>query len=282
MLCLPVRTITSRHNPVIATFRSAERSSRADRRSILIDGVRLIHDAYRARVPLEVVAFSNNLLQKQEPTIMRLVRHLESSGVDVIAASTSVIEAMSPVRSPSGAVALAAHQPIPMDRVFERPGIVLATIGVQDPGNVGAIIRAAEAGGATGVVVTTGSAEPFGWKALRGAMGSAFRLPVVDIDDPRLAIDTARAHGATVLAAVPQGGVSLYDVDLDGPRLVLIGGEGGGLDATSSDLADHAISIPMRSEVESLNTAVAAALIVYEARRQRLVTQARRQTEERA
>lgn len=270
MLCLPVRTITSRQNPVVATFRTADRSGRTDRRHLLLDGVRLIQDAYRAGVPLEVVAFSAGLLQKQSTTITRLARHLESAGVDVISASAPVIDAMSPVHSPSGAVALARHRPSSMDELFARPGTVLTVVGVQDPGNVGAIIRAAEAGAASGVFVTAGSAEPFGWKALRGAMGSTFRLPVVDVEDPRITIEAARRHGASVLAAVPHGGRSLYDLDLKGPQLVLIGGEGAGLDSESSALADVRVSIPMQPEVESLNTAVAAALIVYEARRQRM------------
>ena len=99
MLGLPVRTITSRHNPVVAQFRAAERCRRTARRHVLLDGVRLITDAYRAGVPLEMAVFSIGSLRRQDATLQRLVRHLESSGVEVIAASASAIEAMSPVRS---------------------------------------------------------------------------------------------------------------------------------------------------------------------------------------
>ena len=280
MLGLPVRTITSRHNPVVAQFRAAERCRRTARRHVLLDGVRLIADADRAGVPLEVAVFSIGSLRRQDATLQRLVRHLESSGVEVIAASASAIEAMSPVRSPSGAVALAQHQPITIHDVFAHPGFVFAAMDVQDPGNVGAIVRAAEAGGASGVLVTGTSADPFGWKALRGAMGSTFRLPVVDAGDLDVVVEAARARDATVLAAVPHGGESLYEVDLRGSQLVLIGGEGGGLDAASSALADRRVSIPMQNEVESLNTSVAAALIVYEARRQQTSHTRRRRSEE--
>ena len=104
-------------------------------------------------------------------------------------------------------------------------------------------------------------------------MGSTFRLPVVDGLSLDAALDAARDHDADVLAAIPRGGVSLYDTDLGGASLVLIGGEGGGLDDAISARADAALSIPMRSDVDSLNTAVAAALIVYEARRQRMAAQ---------
>lgn len=270
MLGLPLKTITSRHNPLVAMFRAAERSGRTDRRYLLLDGLHLIGEAHQAGLPLEVVVLSISLLRQRDATVHRLVRHLETSGVEIVAASANVVDAVSPVRSPSGAVALARHEPTSMEHLFGRPGPVLAVVGVQDPGNVGAIIRAADAGEAGGVLVTQGSAEPFGWKALRGAMGSTFRIPVIDDADIGKAVDTARRHGAAILAAVPRGGVSLYDADLSGAQLVLIGGEGAGLDDDALDLADAQVSIPMRREVESLNTAVAAALIVYEARRQRL------------
>lgn len=264
-----MRTITSRRNPVVAAFRAAERSRRTGRQHLLLDGARLIDDAHRAGWPLQLAVFSSAALGHRGGRLAGLARRLESAGVAVNAVSAPVLSAISPVRSPGGAVALAHHRPGRVERAFARAGLVLAPVGVQDPGNLGALIRAADAGAAAGVLVTDGSADPFGWRALRGAMGSTFRLPVVDVGPAGAAIDAARAHGATVLAAVPRGGSSVYEVDLRRPSLVLVGGEGGGLAAGTAGLADGRISVPMRESVESLNAAVAAALIVYEARRQR-------------
>ncbi len=264
-----MRTITSRRNPVVATFRAAERSRRVNRQHLLLDGARLIDDAHRAGWPLQLAVFSSEALQHADGRLARLAGRLESAGVAVNAVSAPVLSAISPVRSPGGAVALASHRPDRVERAFAGAGLVLAPVGVQDPGNLGAIIRAADAGSAAGVLVADGSADPFGWRALRGAMGSTFRLPVVDVGPAGSAIDAARAHGATVLAAVPRGGSSVYDVDLTRPSLVLMGAEGGGLAAGTAALADGRVSVPMRQSVESLNAAVAAALIVYEARRQR-------------
>ncbi len=140
---------------------------------------------------------------------------------------------------------------------------------MQDPGNVGAIVRVAEAGGASGVVCAGACADPFGWKALRGSMGSALRLPILVHRDTREAIDEARRHGCRIVATVPRGGRPLFDADLRGPIAVLIGGEGPGLAASQLEDADERMTIPMQPPVESLNAAVTAALIVYEARRQR-------------
>ena len=139
---------------------------------------------------------------------------------------------------------------------------------VQDPGNVGAIARVAEAGGATGLIAAGASADPFGWKALRGSMGSSLRLPVVSASAAE-AIADARRHDCRIVAAVPRDGRTLYDAQLGGPVAILIGGEGAGLPPALCDSADERVTIPMAPPVESLNTAVAAALVVYEARRQR-------------
>ena len=147
--------------------------------------------------------------------------------------------------------------------------MVLLLNQVQDPGNVGAIIRAAEACGATGVVAGEGTADPFGWKALRGAMGSTFRLPVASGQTLADAVGSARAAGLRVFATAARDGTPLAACDLRGPSAILFGGEGAGLPQDLLDASDERLTIPMRPPVESLNVAIAAALVLYEAARQR-------------
>ena len=218
--------------------------------------------------------FATTLLRAPESGIGSLARTLRLASVDTVAASEAVLKAASPVRSPSGIVALAPYRPASMRKIGNalQSGLVLAAVNVQDPGNVGAIVRAADAGGAAAVVVTSDSADPYGWRALRGAMGSTFRLPVASCDDVDELIRLARTSGATVAAAVPRGGVSLETTNLARPMLVLVGTEGTGLDHDLDERADMRLSIPMRRGVDSLNVAVASALVVYEARRQQLAT----------
>jgi TrmH family RNA methyltransferase len=141
--------------------------------------------------------------------------------------------------------------------------------GVQDPGNVGATIRAAEGCGATGVVCSEATADPFGWKALRGAMGSTFRLPVASTESLAAAMDAARARGLQLCATTARGGTPLPDCDLRGAVAVVFGSEGRGLPDELVSAADVRITIPMQPPVESLNVAVSAALVLYEAARQR-------------
>src|SRR2546425_389506 len=126
---------------------------------------------------------------------------------------------------------------------------------------VGAILRVAEAAGATGVVAAGASADPLGWKALRGSMGSALRLPLTAASDVGASIAGARRHGCRIVATVARGGRSVFDVDYTGPVAILIGGEVPGLPESIVGRADERVTIAMRPPVESLNAADTAALV---------------------
>ncbi len=254
--------ISSRKNAVVARFRDVARGAYPDR--LLLDGEHLLREAIRSGLRIETVAFSRPL----DGTA--LVQTAERSGAEVFAVTDQVLAAISPVRTPSGLVAIAAKQEVSLPDVFARsPALVVMLSGVQDPGNVGAVIRAAEGCGATGVVCSDATADPFGWKALRGAMGSTFRLPVVAKQSIPEAIAQARARGLHVFATTARGGTPLPDCDLRRPAGILLGSEGGGLPDDLIAAADTRMTIPMHAPVESLNVAVAAALVVYEAARQR-------------
>jgi TrmH family RNA methyltransferase len=134
---------------------------------------------------------------------------------------------------------------------------------------VGAIVRAADAAAATGVIATEGTADPFGWKALRGAMGSTFRVPIAVGHKLTDVLDAARRRGLSIAATVPRGGTPLPRADLRGPIAIILGGEGGGLPREIAESAGERLTIPMRPPVESLNVAVTGALILYAASQQR-------------
>ncbi len=259
-----VEPITSRRNPLVARFRRAARRDADADSTVLLEGPRLVEEALAAGVGVDVAAVSTS----PAPRAAALARRLEPVA-RVVRVTPAVMDALSPAATPSGLVALAVLRPAPVEEAMRAPRpLVVGLSGVQDPGNTGAVIRAVEAGGASGVVTVDG-ADPLGWKALRGAMGSAFRLPIARTGEPAAARRLATAHGLRVLAAAPRGGTPVADVDLSVPCLIWLGAEGSGLDRGVAATADEAVSIPMRPPVESLNIAVAAALIVYEAARQR-------------
>ncbi len=257
-------TITSRQNPLVARFREAARGGPDN--LLLLDGAHLVADAFASGVTLTTVAVTPAALERAE--LSPLLSELTRAGIELATVSSVVMGALSPVRTPSGIVALAERPTSAGDRIYAG-GLVVIAVDVQDPGNVGAIVRVAEAGGASGLVATAGTADPLGWKALRGSMGSALRLPIVAAADVEAIVADARRRGFRIIATVPRGGRSPADADLSGSVALLIGGEGRGLDEALIDGADERVTIPMAAPVESLNAAVTAALLIYEARAQR-------------
>jgi RNA methyltransferase, TrmH family len=270
-----MKTITSRQNPVVRAFRDlAEHPDPAGSR-LLLDGAHLIQDALNAGIEFELACVAAS--RHEQPTEERtLAAALASRGVEVIAVSDQVFAAMSPVRTPSGIVAIGLRHPTAAADVCSRPAPLLVVgVNVQDPGNVGAMIRVTEAAGATGVFVTGASANPFSWKGLRGSMGSALRLPVVHTLALPQVQDCLRRSAVRTVAAVPRGGVDPDAIRWDGGIAIVIGGEGPGLSDEVVAACDDHVTIPMAAQVESLNVAVAAALLLYAARRHRSIARAK-------
>ncbi len=260
--------ISSRQNPLVLRVRALARGGARSDDEVVLDGEHLVREALASGVRIETAAFAEEALAGALADVAEAV---ERSGGRVVAVTPAVLAALSPVRQPSGVVATARLARSDMDAVFNGAPtpLVFVLTDVQDPGNVGAIVRAGEACGVTGIVAAERTADAFGWKALRGSMGSTFRVPVASRVRLQDAADAARRRGVRLAAAVPRGGEALPGVDLRLPSAILLGGEGSGLPEAIVRAADVRLSIPMRPPVESLNVAVAAALIAYEAARQR-------------
>lgn len=264
-----IPAISSRHNPVVRLCRTLahDRGPDQDHPRLLLDGLHLLAEARAAGLVIETAAFTHEQLEGAEGRALAL--ELEKAGAEVFAASPAVMAAMSPVRTPSGAVGIARGRRASLQDVLARaPQLVVVAVNVQDAGNLGAIVRAVEAAGGTGVITCGATADPLGWKALRGSMGSALRLPVArtGLD---VAVQACRAAGLQLAASVPRGEALLFGVDLRPPTALLLGSEGQGLPEALLSEADVRVAIPMRAPVESLNVAVAAAVVLYEACRQR-------------
>ena len=259
--------ISSRQNPLVRRFRELSSSEPRNAHDVLLDGEHLVREAIASGIRIEVAAVR---VDAADLALGALAREMADAGGRVIEVTTSVLAAMSPVREPSGIVAIASLPRASVTSALAgEPQLAFLLHGVQDPGNVGAIVRAGEACGATGVIAGEGCADPYGWKGIRGSMGSIFRVPVAHKVSLIDAVHAAKSRGVRVLAAVPHGGDLLPTVDLSRPVAILLGGEGPGLPRVLLEHADATLSVPMRKPVESLNVSVAAALIAYEASRQR-------------
>ena len=223
---------------------------------MLLDGAHLVAAALEARLPIDTVVTDGRHAD--------LARRAEQAGAGVFEAGARVFDAVSPVRSPTGVVAIGRWSPAKVEPLLAANARIIGLVGVQDPGNVGGAIRTSDALEATGVISFDGSADPAGFKALRGAMGSTFRLPVASA---RLAdvLPNARRRGIRIAAAVAHDGRAPSAAALASPVLILLGNEGAGLPDQLVAEADVRVTVPMRSGVDSLNVAVTAAILLWEA-----------------
>ena len=264
-----MKSISSRQHAVVRAFRELAADPDPAGARLLLDGAHQVRDARDAGLEIETIAVAASRLEGATEE-GDLAREADAAGLQVVSVTGQAMSAVSPVRTPSGIVAIARRTPTTAAAICAADNaFVVAAVDVQDPGNLGSLIRAVEAGGASGVIVCGASANPFSWKALRGSMGSALRLPVAHGVKPLDAVACATRFGARTVAAVPTDGRSPDDVDWSGRLLLMLGGEGGGLDAAVIAQCEEHVTIPMMPPVESLNVAVAGGILVYAARRHR-------------
>lgn len=226
------------------------------RTHFLLEGEKAIVDAVGAGVALE------HLLHDASVKPGRLAA---LAGAHPRLVSRKVLERLAETQTPQHLLAIARRRDVAAAEILKRQGPVVFLFGVQDPGNLGAIVRVAEAAGAAGVVAAPGSADFFHPRAVRGSAGSVLRLPVSGkVSFEPFAAD-AKAAGRAVCGAVPQGGENPFETAFPPACVLVIGAEGPGLPAGAYRCLDRRLTIPMRPPVDSLNAAVAAALLLYSA-----------------
>ncbi|MHB0884363.1 MAG: TrmH family RNA methyltransferase [Bacillota bacterium] len=291
-----MRTLASRQNPFIkglVKLKGAHGREKEGR--FLVEGVRLVEEALRARVALEAAVVAGGAVEgggtgtglgadpgaDRGGRLAALLADLERAGVDVVQVPAAVLRELAETETPQGVIAVAresaaAERLTPADLVA-RPGpggppLIVILDGVQDPGNVGTVLRSAEAFGAGGVVAGPGTAALRQPKVLRASMGAAFRVATVETQDAAAIAGELAKAGLTTIAAVAEGGERPTALDLRGPVAVIVGNEGRGVSPEWLALVDRKATITMPGPTESLNASVAASILLYEVARQRGLT----------
>jgi TrmH family RNA methyltransferase len=256
-----VKRITSRENSEFRRLRQLARSSRERRSSghLLLDGEHLI-EAYGAAFGYHRMQVVLSVSRAGDYT-----RWSARTQVDPVVLSDALFDQVSPVETPTGVLAV-AQTPQSPGRLPDTQSFAVLVDGVQDPGNLGAILRSAAAAGAGRVLLSADCAEPWSPKCLRGGMGAQFLLDIADRADLPAA---ARAFPGQLVAAHSRGDQSLFQADLRGTIGFVLGGEGKGVSSELLALSQVHLRIPMRPGVESLNVAAAASVLFYEWFRQR-------------
>jgi TrmH family RNA methyltransferase len=260
--------ITSRDNSLLRHARLVRDSKIDD--SIFVEGLRLCEEALKSGLTIEAVIFSEEIRRKDRAA--KLIAQLGAAGGKVAEVSEKLLESVSYTRTPQGIVVLASR-PAHDEATFKQQQLAAPFLiilhGINNPVNVGAILRTAEAAGVTGAITTAGTSDAFSPKALRGAMGSAFRLPIWRGAEYSEVIAWCNERGIRTVCAVARGQQNYTEIDWLGSFAVIVGTESTGLTPAEIAQADEAVRIPMAGSVESLNVAVATGVLLYEASRQR-------------
>jgi TrmH family RNA methyltransferase len=260
--------ITSRDNSLLRRAR-AVRDGKIDD-LIFVEGLRLCEEALRSSLPIEAVIYSEEIARKEKAK--RLLNELKEVCDQLASVSETLLASISYTKTPQGIVVLAARPEMDEAKFKGSPPatpLLVVMHGINNPVNLGAILRSAEAAGATGAITTANSSDPFSPKALRGAMGSAFRLPIWTETNYEDVLGWCAERGIETVCADMEGSTLYTEIDWTGPRALIVGRESTGLTPEEVSAANSVVKIPMHGQVESLNVGIAAAIVLYEAARQR-------------
>ena len=265
-----LRRIEGRHNALVKELRQAfARAERTEDGSCAVEGLRIVEEAIRSGLRFRAVFFKESAQNMAERLLPQI-----GSNVDTLLLSDSLFDSTVPSETPQGVAALVRVKEFSVADVLERlqVGPVMVVVGLQDPGNLGTIMRSAEAFGSAGVVLGEGTVSPFNSKVIRASAGSLFRLPVIvakaagGLEEISAKL---RAQHVRLIATSSHKGTPLDQARLTGPSAIFIGSEGAGLPRGLMARVDELIAIPHTAQVESLNAGVAGSIVLYEAARQR-------------
>ena len=261
-----LRRIEGRHNSLLKTLRQAfHHGELTATGEIAIEGFRVIEEGVRSGLRFRAVFVSESGQARAARLLPQIGSHVET-----VLLPDKLFASAVPSETPQGVAALVHLKTHTLDALLEgtSSGPLLVVAGLQDPGNLGTILRSAEAFGAAGVVSGDGTVSMYNSKVVRASAGSVFRLPVVKVELKTL-IPELRARGFRLMATSSHKGTALPQTDVRGKSAIFIGNEGAGLDKKLLSQMDELIMIPHSSRVESLNAGIAASIILYEAARQK-------------
>jgi len=256
-----LRPVIGRHNQRLKELRLAfRRAELTERAECAIEGVKLLQEALRSGLQPESVFFS----ESGRPLAQKLLPEL-SARTETLVLPNALFKSIVPSDTPQGVAALVKLRNFSSAQLLDRgrAGPFVVAAGLQDPGNLGTIMRSAEALGAAGIFLTEGTVSPYNAKVLRGSAGSIFRLPFVRIASVEL-IPLLRARGVRLLATSSHQGTPLPKMSRVLPLAIFIGNEGAGLPREVMHQMDEKLVVPQAAQVESLNAGVAASIVLYE------------------
>ena len=266
-LQMPIRIVQSKQNARLKELRRVLTNPGRNATGLVgIEGPHLVEEALRAGLEIECVFAEERMQHWVEASLL-------SQGTEVFITPSGILASMLSTETPQPVAALVKPPNWAWADVLNgpanAPALIVVTAGIQDPGNLGTIVRSAEAFGASGVICLPGTVNEWNQKVVRASAGSIFRMPVLTVNEAET-LQRLRKAGVRILTTAVEGAQAATAADLARPIAIVIGNEGNGVPPQLAAKADGAVTIPCPGPVESLNAAVAASVLLYEAARQRV------------
>jgi len=254
--------ITSSSNTKIKLVRALQTQARKrkDEHAFVVEGVRLVEEAIAAHWPIDFILYDQTLSERGDHLLENLSTR---AATDVFEITAAIMSEISDTETPQGVLAVLKHKPLPLPT---DPTFVILADQIRDPGNMGTILRTAEASGAEVVLLSSGTVDPFSPKVIRAGMGAHFHLPIHPLPWQEI---HRYLKDLPVFLATADAQTTLWETDLAQACVLLIGGEAFGASPMGEGMATHRVTIPMAGRAESLNAAMAAGILMAEVMRQR-------------
>lgn len=265
-----VGIVPGKNNPHVKYLRRlAGRRFRDQEVKFLAEGIRFVEEALKSAWTVEMLVYSQRI--KEDERGERLLENASVRGVPLLEVEDSLFKELAGTETPQGILAVVQQRNNSLEELATaaQPALLVLVDGVRDPGNLGAIIRSADAMGAGGVILLKGTADIYNPKTLRATMGSIFHLPVIQGCTAEAVLTYLEEKGIKTIAGEPRAVRVVYDCNLCVPCALVVGGEAAGAGEALLDRVSEHVRIPMPGRAESLNVAISAALLLYEAVRQR-------------
>ncbi|MBO3377765.1 RNA methyltransferase [Clostridium perfringens] len=251
--------IESKNNNLFKEIKKLkEKKHRIKSNKYLIEGLRFVEEAIKSKVSIDSIIFTESFKEKNPDLFLKI-----NENIKLIQMNEALLKQLCSTENPQGIVGVINMQ----NKELKSGELVVLVDKVQDPGNMGTIIRTAHAAGAAGIVMTKGTVDIYNDKTLRSTMGSIFYIPIVE-DDSLDFVKSLKKEGYKLVVSSLQGKNNFFEENFQGKVMIAVGNEGNGVSDEVYDIADIKVKIPMPGEAESLNVAVATSIMIYEKIRQ--------------
>jgi TrmH family RNA methyltransferase len=265
-------SITSKDNKLIREVKSLhQKKNRVSLGKFFIEGIKMVKEAIDHKQKIESVLVCQDVLQRVNGG-PELLSQLDALNEQIVFVNETIIKYITDAQTPQGVIAVVSKRENGTSSDFKQQGVYLLLDSIQDPGNMGTIIRTADAAGVSGIFLSKGCCDLYSPKTLRSTMGSIFRVKIYDNQDLIDISKKMQKNGIKIVATTIAAKQNHYEVEYDSQVGVIIGNEANGITQELIDIADYKVKIPMVGNIESLNASVAAGILLFEILRKKLLS----------